>query len=66
METWTAGQLGHSNGAYSGRNVRFMADGMLVEGTLTLSDKIPHSTKTMLVVGSCRCIVLDPTPVTVY
>lgn len=38
METWNAGQIGGSNGAYSGRQVRFWFDGAEVKGLLNRSD----------------------------
>jgi hypothetical protein len=39
METWTAAQIGQSNGAYSGRRVRLIvADIGLVDGILVRSD----------------------------
>lgn len=38
MEMWTAGQLGWSGGAYSGRRVSFNLAGEDITGTLTRSD----------------------------
>lgn len=38
METWTAGQIGRSGGAYSGRRVLFALAGEAIEGILTRSD----------------------------
>ena len=64
METWTAGQIGSSSGAYSGRTVTFTCDGESVSGTLTRSDW-PTATHTMLIVGSRMRSVPNTTPVEV-
>lgn len=39
MKTWNAGQIGMSNGAYAGRDVAFMDNGVKVGGRLDRSDR---------------------------
>jgi hypothetical protein len=65
-ETWSAGQIGDSFGAYSGRTVQFIgADDQTFTGVLDKSDGMTGSENTMLVVGGLAHIVPNDTPVVV-
>lgn len=68
METWTAGQLGWSNGAYAGRRVCFNTQGQDVQGTLTRSYTIPGGDMpwTHLVVDGVDHCVNNDVPVQVF
>jgi hypothetical protein len=50
MKTWNAFQIGQSNGAYSGRVVKFTHEGRAVRGVLDRSDQASGSQKVLLVV----------------
>lgn len=67
-ETWNAGQIGASFGAYSGKRVRFMFDHALVDGILTRSDgsmNTNDSGRVMLVVDGTSFMVDNVTLVEV-
>lgn len=68
--TWNAGQIGLSFGAYSGKTVSFMFDGALIKGTLDRSDGSMngHDGKpwnVLLVVDGTAFMVPNPTMVEV-
>lgn len=64
-ETWTAGQIGDSYGAYSGREVEFTIRNESVRGTLTRSDRTTETYAYLWVDG--RMFTLYPaTRVTVH
>lgn len=64
METWSASQIGQSFGAYSGRQVRFVHQGKLIEGTLTRSDSLAGP-RTYLAVDGVSHVVPNATPIEV-
>jgi hypothetical protein len=66
METWPAGQIGQSNGAYSGRRIRFTFDHELVDGTLDRSDRSVQTSRTILMVNGNMYWVENDTPVEVH
>lgn len=70
MQTWTAGQIGSSLGAYSGRKVQFTTQGIEVKGTLDQSFGItagPDPTDhTYLIVDGERHYVANHVKVTVF
>ena len=52
MQTWTAKQIGDSNGAYSGRRISFTHEGLDVTGVLTRSDRIADGRTVLNVKGT--------------
>jgi hypothetical protein len=66
METWTAGQIGASFGAYSGRTVEFTTDdGTDVRGVLDQSDGGAGSIHSFLTVDGNLYTLTKMTPVVV-
>ena len=65
MEKWTAGQIGDSFGAYSGRKVDFVSQGIPESGTLTYSSKSPNGPWAHLTVDGEHLVVNNDVTVTV-
>jgi len=66
MQTWTAGQIGRSGGAYSGRRVLFALAGEAIEGILTRSDHTTDGSGAELQVDGKWYSVPAAVPVEVY
>lgn len=66
MQTWTAKQIGDSNGAYTGRRISFTHEGHDVTGVLTRSDRIADGRTILNVKGTTHfvspevVITIDP------
>lgn len=66
METWTAGQLAWSNGAYSGRTVSFDATGEQITGTLERAQRAEKPGDVLILVsGRAWRTVSEATPIEV-
>jgi hypothetical protein len=59
QKTLTAGQIGDSNGAYSGREVRLTTQGIEVHGVLRYSNNSTEGPWVHLVVGETFHLVND-------
>lgn len=70
METWTAGQIGSSLGAHSGRRVQFTTQGIDVDGRLDQSFAViagpDPSDFTHLIVDGTTHVVWNTTVVSVH
>jgi hypothetical protein len=67
METWTAGQLALSNGAYSGRTVSFDATGEQITGPLKRAQRAEEPGNVLVLVGDRAWRTLsEATPIEVY
>lgn len=66
METWTAGQLAWSNGAYSGRTVKFDATGEQISGVLEQARRAEKRGDVLILVsGRAWRTISEATPVEV-
>jgi hypothetical protein len=67
METWTAGQLAWSNGAYAGKTVTFDATGEQITGTLKRAQRADRDGDVLILVEgrAWRTVSHQATPVEV-